>query len=307
MAVLNHDASSKCYQPVIDKINECLERDQGNAYRRELESLIMTQHDIYQQVDIGFRSHLGASLLGKKCKRDIWYSFRWVKEPKFEGRMIRLFNRGHMEEPRLVALLRQAGMTTWTATDQGKQFRFSNCNGHYGGSLDCVVKGVVGYEDIPMLSEFKTHSEKSFNKLVMVGVVNAKFEHFVQMNQYMGHYKLTHALYLAVNKNNDELYAEIVEFDEEAFNYDVTLAQTISHSKKLPTKINKDPNFWVCRYCDNLGICHKNEPIRPTCRTCQHVVMVDGGKWLCNLKDRIELSKEMQYNGCSSRIQLEEI
>ena len=26
----------------------------------------------------GFRSHLGASLIGKECERALWYDFRWV-------------------------------------------------------------------------------------------------------------------------------------------------------------------------------------------------------------------------------------
>ncbi len=302
-----HDATSKRYDPVINLINKSLEKDQGNSYRAHLKELIMTQPDIYQQVDIGFRSHMGASLLGKKCRRDIWYSFRWVKEPKFEGRMVRLFNRGHMEEPRFIALLRQAGMHTWSANVDGSQFRFSNCNGHYGGSLDCVVKGVPGFEDIPMLSEFKTHSDKSFNKLVIGGVKAAKPEHWVQMNQYMGHYKLTKALYLAVNKNNDELYAEIVDFDQEEFDYDVGLAQSLSHTTKPPAKINKDPNFYLCRNCDHKDICHDNVPPTPTCRTCRNSRMVDGGKWNCSLQEGLELTKEMQYNGCGNRLPLLEI
>ena len=307
MANVSHDATSKLYSPVVDLINRCLEQDQGNSYRAHLKELIMTQPDIYQQVDIGFRSHMGASMIWRKCRRDIWYGFRWVKEPNFGGRMIRLFNRGHMEEPRFIALLRQAGMQTWSANADGTQFKFSNCNGHYGGSLDCVVKGVPGFEDIPMLSEFKTHSLKSYEKLVTLGVRAAKPEHWTQMNQYMGHYSLTKALYLAINKNDDSLYAEIVDFDQEEFDFDIQLAQTISHSTKPPVRINKDRNYYLCRYCDHNAICHMNAPVKPTCRTCKFAIISEGGKWLCSNQGNLELSKEMQYNGCNQRIALLEI
>lgn len=307
MAGLTFDASSKAHQPLLDLINSCLEKDQGNRYRYELEKVVMAQRDIYEQKSIQFRSHMGASLLGKKCKRDVWYSFRWVKEPNFEGRMIRLFNRGHLEETRFIALLRQAGLEVWFTKNDGSQFAFSNCNGHYGGSLDSVVKGVPNYENIPMLGEYKTHSEKSFNKLVLSGVQSAKPEHWTQMNQYMGHYNLTHALYLAVNKNNDELYAEILEFDEQEFKFDITLAHTISHSNRLPAKINKSASFWLCKYCDHTDICHSNAPIKRTCRTCQHATMVDGGQWLCSNQKDLKLSKEMQYNGCGQYVKLEEL
>ena len=307
MAGLEFDASSKAYAPLLILIEQKLRADQGNRYRQELEKVIMEQRDVYEQKKIQFRSHMGASLLGKKCKRDIWYSFRWVKEPNFDGRMIRLFNRGHLEETRFIAILRQAGLDVWFKHSDGSQFAFSNCNGHYGGSLDSVVKGVPGYENIPMLGEYKTHSEKSFTKLVQLGVKSSKPEHWTQMNQYMGHYKLTHALYLAVNKNNDELYAEIVEFDEEEFKFDVTLALTISHSNRLPAKINNSPSFWLCKYCDFMDICHKKAPVKKTCRTCNYVTMQEGGVWSCSIQNGLVLDKEMQYNGCGKYIKLEEL
>ena len=307
MASLTYDAESKNYQPMVDLINSKMEEDQGNRYRYELEQIILAQKDIYQQKQIQFRSHMGASLLGGQCKRSIWYSFRWVKEPFFDGRMIRLFNRGHMEEMRLIALLRQAGLTVWFTKDDGGQFEFSNCRGHYGGSLDCVVRGVPGFDSHPMLGEFKTHSEKSFNKLVKLGVALAKPEHKVQMNQYMGHYRLKLALYVAVNKNNDELYIEIVEFDQELFDYEVQVATNVALNKRPPPRMSKSESHFVCKYCDFKDICFNKGNVKPTCRTCENVVQLDGGNWECNLNKGINLSKEMQYNGCSKRIQLEEI
>lgn len=59
--------------------------------------------------DDGPRRHLGASVIGKECLREIWYGWRWAAFTRFEGRMLRLFERGHDEEPRLAELLRIAG------------------------------------------------------------------------------------------------------------------------------------------------------------------------------------------------------
>ena len=41
MASITHDATTKCYKPVVDLINRCLEADQGNAYRAALKEAIM--------------------------------------------------------------------------------------------------------------------------------------------------------------------------------------------------------------------------------------------------------------------------
>lgn len=70
-----------------------------------------------EKYDDGHRWHLGASVIGKECWRQIWYGFRWVKKPTYvdargkdqKGRMLRLFNRGHKEEYRFVEWLRGMG------------------------------------------------------------------------------------------------------------------------------------------------------------------------------------------------------
>lgn len=296
MAALDHQAS-KIYQPIIDLINSCLEKDQGNAYRKALGELLPQLEDAYQEKEIQFRSHLGASLLGRQCKRDIWYSFNWVQEPHFDGRMIRLFNRGHLEEARFMALLRQAGIQIWFKKPDGGQFAFSNCDGHYGGSLDIVAKGIIGYENIPMLVECKTHSEKSFNKLMQVGVELAKPEHLIQMNQYMGHYSLKYALYFAINKNNDEIYCEIVEFDEEKFKFEVQLANHVVKKRTPPARHTKEKSHYLCKYCEVYDICWKKKAPQKTCRTCDNVELISEGKWRCKLS-MVELDKQAQYNAC---------
>jgi len=52
--------------------------------------------------DGGHRSHLGASLIGRECKRYLWYVFRWCLHEKTTGRQQRLFNHGHREEARFI-------------------------------------------------------------------------------------------------------------------------------------------------------------------------------------------------------------
>ena len=63
----------------------------------------------------GHRKHLGASLIGDACSRKLWYTFRWVKKADFSsktrsnGQVLRLFNRGHREEPAIIKLLEKSG------------------------------------------------------------------------------------------------------------------------------------------------------------------------------------------------------
>src|ERR1035437_5252337 len=168
----------------------------------------------------GMRAHLGASDIADTCDRKIWYGFRWATVTRHAARTLRLFNRGHREEERFVGWLRAAGIEIDPFDPKtGEQWRISGCNGHFGGSLDGVAWNVPGIEQYncspqdKILVEFKTHNDKSFTKLQVEGVKKSKPQHFAQMQVYMIKMGLPLALYLAINKNTDEIHAEFVPTD----------------------------------------------------------------------------------------------
>lgn len=61
--------------------------------------------------DKGPRRHVGASTIGRPCLRDGWYNHRWASRVRHDGRVLRLFDRGHEEESRMVDWLVIAGAT----------------------------------------------------------------------------------------------------------------------------------------------------------------------------------------------------
>ena len=231
----------------------------------------------------GNRWHLGASIIGRECERQLWYTFRWAKRPTFSGRIYRLFDRGHREEDSLSYYLRQAGVVIHTVDKDGKQKTVSALGGHFGGSLDGAMKNVPGHEEEWMVTEYKTHGNKSFTKLVKERVRGAKPEHYAQMQIYMNMTGLKKAGYLSVNKDNDELYFEVVEYNEPFAEQLFDKAERIIHADSPPERI-AGPDFYVCRWCDFRGICHQQEIPERNCRTCTHSFAVsDGteGEWAC--------------------------
>lgn len=64
--------------------------------------------------DDGFRWHLGASLIGHECQRYLFYVYRWCFKEEFDGRMQRLFNRGHREEERFIQYLEGIGFKVFS-------------------------------------------------------------------------------------------------------------------------------------------------------------------------------------------------
>jgi hypothetical protein len=247
-----------------------------------------------------FRAHLGASVIGQKCARKLYYMFHWVKEVKHEAQLLRLFERGQLEEKRFVTMLRSIGCEVWEVDDKGKQRRISDCGGHFGGSLDGVARGLPDLpKDTVFLTEFKTHGAKSFAKLKEMGLIGAKWEHFVQMQIYMFKMDLPFGLYCAVCKDTDELFLEIVQLDKQEALKNLTKANKIIFATKPLERISESPAWYECKYCEFDHICHRGGKVDKNCRTCKFAEAAEDGSWLCHWHNK-SLNEKDQRAGCSN-------
>ena len=82
------------------------------------------------------RDYLGASRLGVACERALQYEFAKASIDsgrRLEGRMLRIFERGHVMEDCMVAWLRAAGFDLRTRKADGEQFGFSAADGRLKG------------------------------------------------------------------------------------------------------------------------------------------------------------------------------
>lgn len=248
-----------------------------------------------------FRDHLGASLIGRQCEREVWYSFRWATKVLFKGRMLRLFDRGHREEERFEQWMEAICDQFWSIDPRtGKQIRVSDIRGYFGGSLDGVARNPCGYRG-DYLTEFKTHSVKSFEKLVLKGVKVSKPEHYVQMQIYL-HYnpKLTGALYMAIQKNDDALHIEYIERDEACALANIGKARRVIIADQPPAQFDAASpyNFYCKHFCDYTKVCHEGDAPHVSCRTCFYVETTKHG-WYCNHHDKLLDSKD-QRKACDS-------
>lgn len=251
-----------------------------------------------------YRHHLGMSIIGEDCWRKIWYMWRWAKTGVFDGRMLRLFNRGHKEETRFIEWLKGIGATVWEVDPStGKQFKLSGLNGHYGGSTDAKI--VLPYlPDLEMLGEFKTHNEKSFTNLLNKGLEFSKPQHFTQMCSYGKYYNLQYGLYCAVDKNDDELYFEIVKLDWNQADQSLIKAEEIIYSKVPPAKISPNPTYYKCKnMCQFLDICHNGKPLERNCRSCRNASPIENAEWFCARWNAV-IPKEELIKGCTEHVSI---
>lgn len=245
----------------------------------------------------GFRNHLGASIIGKDCERDIWYSYRWAMVSNFSGRLLRVFETGQLAEARFVQNLRRIGATVLEVDpDTGRQFSVTAHGGHFGGSLDGIGHGLIEAPNTWHVLEFKTHSEKSFHELANKRVFESKPQHYAQMQIYMRLMNLKRACYMAVNKNTDDLYIERIEIDTAYADRLLEKAKRIIQSATPPARISEDPHFYQCNMCSHAPICHQQEAVAVNCRTCLHSTPVEGG-WHCAKHDTM-LTDRQQRKAC---------
>jgi hypothetical protein len=246
------------------------------------------------------RPHLGASMLGHKCDRWLWLSFRWAVVEKFSGRMLRLFRRGHNEEQQIISDLRAIGLDVRTPSAGQSRVDFGS---HVSGSLDArIEKGVPGGERIPHIAEFKTHSLKSFNDLRNKGVRDAKPMHWSQMQAYMLGTGLEWALYVAVCKDDDRIHTERIALDKSAAQKLVDKGRRIALSDRMPEPLSADPTWYECKYCAGHDQCFGSKTTKQVnCRTCAHSSALSDSTWHCARWDDL-IPVDAQHAGCESHV-----
>lgn len=232
------------------------------------------------------RNHLGASIIGNPCSRQLWYTFRWCKRQTFDGRMHRLFNVGHEAEPRFITYLKGIGFEVLQLDENGKQFKMSGINGHYGGSVDARLKAPERYglnKDLIFLGEFKTNcTGAGYTNVNKQGVAKAKPIHYAQACQYGYKFDLDYCLYLIENKNDSDLTVKIFELDK---NYGRALekkAEDIINSPTPPARISENRSYFECQNCHYDHICHDNDKVEKNCRSCKFAQPVENAAWYCH-------------------------
>lgn len=242
------------------------------------------------------RPHLGGSQIGNECSRALWYQFRWFDTPKFDGRMLRLFETGDREEDRIVANLRAAGVKVWDRDpDTGKQVRFEAHGGHFALSLDGVGEGFPE-SSAPHTLEFKTMNDKNFKAISRDGLQKSKPVYWAQCQVGMHLSGLDRCYFIAVNKNTDEMHGERVKLDKAEAMKLIAKAGEVIFSDKPPSKLSNDPSYFMCRFCTFKDVCHSGKPPEVNCRTCAHATPEKDGTWSCAAGKGMQVCEEHLFN-----------
>ena len=214
------------------------------------------------------RDYLGASRLGVSCARALQYEF--AKAPvdpgrDAEGRLLRIFRRGHVIEDCMVDWLRAAGFDLRTRKANGDQFGFSAAGGRLQGHIDGVIVGGPQGFAYPALWENKCLGSKSWRDLEKSGLAVSKPVYAAQVAIYQAYLELHEqpAIFTAVNADTMEIYTELVPFDaalaQRMSDRALTVISATEAGELLPRAFH-DPTHFECRMCAWQDRCWRNTP-----------------------------------------------
>lgn len=231
----------------------------------------------------GPRKYLGASIIGDKCTRELWYNFRWVAQEDHDGQMVRLFERGHREEEIIRELLvRDLGLEVQHVDPKtGKQYRHSDVGGHFGGGRDGRARWGPAYRWF--LVEYKTYNKQRFNRLELLDSIKKESpKYHGQMQVYLNAEDLPYCLFVAMCKDDDRLYIEWVRTDKVQASQLLERAEFVIGSQTPPDRLTNDPTDNRCRFCIFHQHCHGKKAADKNCRSCSWAEPIDDGEWRCN-------------------------
>lgn len=209
------------------------------------------------------RQYLGASSIGEPCSRRLAYGFHETpKDPDtgFKGKTLRMFDMGHDGEERMAKYLKAAGFNLQTHKEDGKQIGIADCDGRFKGHLDGVFHSGPALPGLryPALWENKALGDSTFRSFKTKGVkAGLKIHYWAQVQIYMGYYELECCLFTAINRDNGEIHAELVEFDAvacQALVHKATrIVESVDPEEFSPSgkhENHHEPNGLSCKFCD---------------------------------------------------------
>ena len=221
------------------------------------------------------RSYIGGSRLGDECERKLAYEYHHTAKDDgkgFKGRTYRIFDMGHDSETRVIEYLRLAGFSILTERKDGGQFGFwiaphpetgeSRISGHCDGILT-AGPDVMQY---PAIFENKALGAKSWKDTLSKGVKRSKPIYYAQVQIYMAYLGLQEnpALFMALNRDTGEIYAELVPFDQAAAQAASDRgARVVSTLKpEEAPRVAREATDFRCKFCDYADRCWE-QPAAP--------------------------------------------
>lgn len=249
---------------------------------------------------------ISASELGSECDRSLFYTLRWTSPTEvISGRKHRIFERGDIEEGRVIADLRRAGIDVLDRDPvTEKQFRFAMANGFIRGKADGLGSGFPEAPKTEHVIEIKSLSAADWRGIIRHGLRKHKPMHWHQLHAGVIALGRTRGIYIGVNKDTEEILAERIHADVEEGNRQEARILRLVDMNEAPGRIADKPDSFACKFCRHHGHCHSEAPARRNCRTCLHFTFTADGAGHCDRFDQPRAPSVQGQGDCPAHLYL---
>lgn len=240
-----------------------------------------------------------AGEIGVECDRAVWLAFRRASVPEvITWRKRRIFERGNIEEERLLDLLRLVGIEV-----SEQQTRVRGAGGHLRGKIDGQALGIKEAPATIHVVECKSSKASDFRAMVKDGVQKANPKHYATMQFYMYKRGLDRCQYMMSCKDTEDLHMERVRLDIEAAMRAEARIERIIGMDEPPSRLCGKRDDFRGMFCRQAAVCWGEEWPRSHCRTCLHSSpLMDGNAgWDCSRWAK-PLSLTEQDAGCPAML-----
>lgn len=185
---------------------------------------------------------IGFSEIGHPCSRYLWikYHYPQLKE-HFSEKQATIFENGHWVERKLIQQMRDSGIII-----TGQQKEASYFDGKFKGHIEGFIENHPEYGKVPF--EIKGLNQTSFKELVKKGVKENFYNYYVQAQINMFSHGFNKLVFIAENKNNQDLYEEVIFLDSDCVNGTIKKAESVLFGP-IPKGISSRRDWWQCIHC----------------------------------------------------------
>lgn len=213
--------------------------------------------------------NISPSMIGDECLRRIQFSTTRAPRLPFNAKTLRIFQRGHIFEPFMCSILREAGFVIETEGPDGRQLGFQILNNQCRGRIDGKIISGPEIEGLiyPCVWEAKALGDKGFKAALKDGVAKAHPRYADQAGMYQPYMDLANpTLFTILNANTMEIYNEALECNEErsqaASDRTVMVLRANRVGELLPRAAG-DPDAFPCKWCDFKDHCWNDGELGP--------------------------------------------
>jgi hypothetical protein len=197
------------------------------------------------------RNYIGSSSIGASCLRQVYYDFNNHPGNEISKRLQRTFDIGSTLEGLIISWLQDCGLELELPDEENRFLEFKDEElPYFKGHCDALII------DPKAILEIKTASNSTFKTLIGSGCKAWNGRYYAQVQSYMGMSGLTESCILVLNKDTSEIFDEVIEFDEDYYEYLKGKAKLIFEATEPPPRINNSPYWYKCKMCSYKKSCH---------------------------------------------------